>query len=202
TIRVSSTVGVGSVFELTLPTGPLQGILMQQPRFDAVLPASAEPARPVQAAVRLAGRVLVAEDSADNRLLIQHYLEQFGLQPVLVEDGEQAVTAALADSFDLVILDIQMPGMSGLEALAALRDCGFQRPIVALTANVMSADIQHYLQAGFDACLGKPIDRRRFGETLQRFLPKATISDAVRPVDITALVRRFAEELPGRLELL
>jgi signal transduction histidine kinase/FixJ family two-component response regulator len=201
--RVSATsmVGKGSTFEVTVPTGPLQDVPMHEPRFDADLPL-VEAAQGLTA-IRLRGRVLVADDSRDNRLLIQHYLDQLGLQSVLVENGQQAVTTALASAFDLLILDIQMPGMSGVEALATLRSCGFGKPIVALTANVMPTDVERYRDSGFDACLGKPIDRRQFAQTLQRYLPAAgPTADRPQRVDLAALSARFVHELPDRLKLL
>lgn len=198
-VSASSTVGEGSVFDLTIPTGPLQGVPTSVPTFNMELPRATSAAQGL-GKVRLRGRVLFAEDSHDNRLLIQHYLDQLGLQPVAVENGEQAVAAALSESFDLVILDIQMPGKSGLEVLTTLRSCGFDKPVIALTANVMATDVAQYREAGFDACLGKPIDRRRFAQTLQQYLPRQEAKPASldRP-DLAALAARFASELPERL---
>ncbi|HEX5513822.1 MAG TPA: ATP-binding protein [Gammaproteobacteria bacterium] len=202
TISVSSELGRGTEFEVTLPTGPLQGVPLRQSPIDVDYPAADTTV--AQGDIRLTGRVLVADDSADNRELVRHYLDQLGVQSTLVESGRQAVAAALGSPFDLLIFDIQMPEMSGLEALANLQACGFDKPVIALTANVMAADTQRYQQAGFVACLAKPIERQVLVATLQRYLPPAGGGLAVprRDADISMLAERFAQELPGRLALL
>lgn len=201
-ISVSSQLGRGTEFEVTLPTGPLQSVPLRQSPMDTDYHAA--DTRAAQGNIRLGGRVLVADDSADNRELVRHYLDQLGVQATLVESGRQAVAAALESPFDLLIFDIQMPEMGGLEALANLQACGFDKPIIALTANVMAADTQRYQQAGFAACLGKPIERQVFVATLQRYLPPADdgLAPPRRYADISALTERFVRELPGRLALL
>ena len=187
--------GGGSVFELTIPTGDLSGVpLATTPEERAPRHAPLESAeRP-----RLRGRVLVAEDGEDNQLLMRSLIESTGAEAMVVADGEKAVELALATDIDLVLMDIQMPRLNGLDATAMLREAGFPAPIVAVTADILAEDAQRYRAAGFDDCLSKPIDAARFDAMLSRLLPVAeeTAEVPVVPVDMTLLVQRFLSGLP------
>lgn len=111
-------------------------------------------------------RVLVVDDAADNRMLIQHYVARMGYCADIAGSGEEAVTKVHSDEYDVVLMDVQMPGMDGFEALAHLRADGFHKPIVALTAHTMKGDRERCLENGFDGFLGKPVNRNE----LQRLL--------------------------------
>jgi signal transduction histidine kinase/glucokinase/ActR/RegA family two-component response regulator len=107
-------------------------------------------------------RVLAAEDNPVNRLVLRTLLHQLGVDPHIVEDGEQAVAAWRDGAWDIVLMDIQMPGLDGVDATRAIRaleaELGRPRtPIVALTANAMAHQISEYLEAGMDTHVAKPI---------------------------------------------
>jgi two-component system sensor histidine kinase/response regulator len=109
--------------------------------------------------------ILVAEDLADNRVLVQAYLKGTGHSVVFAEDGHRAVDLFTHNRFDLVLMDIQMPGMDGLEATRTIRRLEQRRgwtppPIVALTANARPSDIQDSRDAGCSSHLIKPISKR------------------------------------------
>ena len=105
--------------------------------------------------------ILVAEDNRVNQTLAQRLLEKRGHTVVLVETGRAAVEAVEKQTFDLVLMDVQMPEMDGLEATAAIRQReksgGKHRPIIAMTANAMIGDKEHCLQAGMDGYVAKPL---------------------------------------------
>lgn len=106
-------------------------------------------------------RVLVAEDNEVNQRLVQRMLEKDGHRVTLVSDGRAAVDAAGMDCFDVILMDVQMPGMDGLQASSAIRQLEqhagvAKRPIFALTAHGMSGDRERCLSAGMDGCLVKP----------------------------------------------
>ena len=151
TLRVESTVGVGSCFELELPAG-LESAA-QPNSEDAPIRENARPS--------LEGRrVLIAEDGRDNALLARRILERAGAEVEWVVDGQLAVEAvATGASYDLILMDMQMPVMSGYEATAALRASGSQLPILALTANAMAGDRERCLEAGCSDYLKKPLRR-------------------------------------------
>ncbi|WP_308237920.1 response regulator [Phenylobacterium sp. J426] len=105
-------------------------------------------------------RVLVVEDNATNRLIATKLLENLGASVETAADGYLGVEAAARGGFDLVLMDVQMPGIDGLEAARRIRALGgavAATPIVALTANVLSHQRQSYLDAGMDGVVGKPI---------------------------------------------
>jgi signal transduction histidine kinase/HPt (histidine-containing phosphotransfer) domain-containing protein len=118
----------------------------------------------------LSGRVLLAEDGADNQRLLSAYLRQAGLSTVVVGNGRDAVETALRQDFDLVLMDIQMPVMDGIAATRLLRATGYTSPIVALTANVMTSDVQSYLATGCNDVLAKPVDRDTFYDVVARHI--------------------------------
>ena len=97
-------------------------------------------------------------------------LKKVGLEPVLVEDGQAAVEKVQNEQFDLVLMDIQMPVMTGYEATKTLRKNGYMTPIVALTANAMKEDQTKCLEAGCDDYLSKPINRNKLHEVLDKYL--------------------------------
>jgi CheY-like chemotaxis protein len=108
-------------------------------------------------------RILIAEDNAANQLIIKGLLEPFGVNLSMVDNGEAAVAVFGQAAFDLVLMDIQMPRMDGIEAARRIRalerEAGSQpTPILALTANVMSGQIAAYRQAGMDGFVAKPIE--------------------------------------------
>ena len=105
-------------------------------------------------------RVLVVEDNPTNRLIATKLLEQMGASVETASDGYLGVEAAEREVYDLILMDIQMPGIDGLEATRRIRALGgaaAQTPIVALTANVLSHQRRAYLDAGMDGVVGKPI---------------------------------------------
>ncbi len=115
---------------------------------------SAEAAEP-------APKILVAEDNPANRRLVEIILSGLGYRVTLVSDGRDAVLAANAERFDLVLMDLRMPGLDGFEAARRIRRLRHGRgkaPIVALTADVRPRVEADALAAGMDACLFKPID--------------------------------------------
>jgi CheY-like chemotaxis protein len=108
-------------------------------------------------------RVLAAEDNSVNRLVLKTLLGQFGLEPVLVEDGEAAVAAWEAQDWDLILMDVQMPRLDGPSAVRRIRALEAERgrartPIVALTANAMTHQTAAYHAAGMDDVVTKPIE--------------------------------------------
>ncbi|MEQ1855321.1 MAG: ATP-binding protein [Longimicrobiales bacterium] len=113
------------------------------------------------AAITLSGRVLLVEDNGVNRLIAQRMLQKMGVEVAVAEDGKQALDAFETASFDLILMDCQMPVMDGFEATIAIRALEQQRerrtPIVALTASVLESDKQRCLESGMDAFLTKPL---------------------------------------------
>jgi CheY-like chemotaxis protein len=130
--------------------------------FERKSPA-APGAGPPSAGGRKGLRVLLAEDNAVNRTLAVRLLEQAGHQYVTAADGAEAVALSEKERFDLVLMDVHMPRMSGFEATAAIRaqerSTGRHVPIVALTANAMKGDRERCLEAGMDGYVSKPIRR-------------------------------------------
>ena len=105
-------------------------------------------------------QVLVVDDSPDNRSLIELYLKRKGAKVAQADDGEDGVTKALAGNFDVVLMDIQMPGMDGYEALSKLRYQGFTSPVIALTAHAMKEERMRSLMSGFSDHVTKPVNLR------------------------------------------
>jgi len=104
------------------------------------------------------GKVLLAEDSKTNQELIKHFVEETGVEVVIVENGQEAVDYVNSHEVDLVLMDMRMPVMNGVEATKALRSQGFTLPIYALTAENNPAKLHEYVEAGCNHCLTKPID--------------------------------------------
>lgn len=133
-------------------------------------------AAPTGAARQL--RILVAEDNAVNRRLVEHLLERRGHEPVLATNGREALEAFLADRFDLVLMDLQMPEMDGFEVTAAIRAreraCGGRTPIVALTAHATAGDRQRCLDADMDGYVSKPIRPVELFEVIDRVVAAPT----------------------------
>jgi two-component system, sensor histidine kinase and response regulator len=143
----------------------------QSELLDAIVTAFAAPAAagrrrratPARRSRRVARvlRVLVAEDNPTNQTLISALLDQQGHHVSIVNNGRLAVERVAQEAFDLVLMDVQMPEMSGLEATAAIREAerrtGGHVPIVALTARAMTGDREQCLAAGMDAYVPKPV---------------------------------------------
>ena len=175
-LTATSVLGQGSNFTVIVPTGDLQGV--------AMVGRPLESAREMFAGDREAPtedlkgiRVLLAEDSLDNRELIQTVLRIAGAEVETAENGREAVEKAEAAAFDLILMDVNMPEMNGFTATRLLRDHGYAQPILALTANAMVDENDECLQAGCNEHLSKPITRSRLIRTVARYVGRATVRD-------------------------
>ncbi len=119
-----------------------------------------------------AERILVVEDNDKNLKLTRDLLEWAGFVVDVATTGEEGVAVARRSTPDLILMDLQLPGINGFEALAELRDHDETRtvPVVALTASAMSMDRERVLAAGFDGFLEKPIDVRAFPAQVRHHL--------------------------------
>ena len=125
-------------------------------------------------------RILLTEDDMVNRQLAEHLLRKFGHQVTSVSDGRKAVEAVQTlgfDSFDVVLMDVQMPEMDGLEATAAIRAMETGRPqrlpIIAMTAHAMKGDRARFLQAGMDGYIAKPVQILELASVIEQTVPKS-----------------------------
>ena len=134
-------------------------------------PAKAAQAAPSNGTLR----ILAAEDNPTNQLVLRALLQPLGCELVVVGDGREATEAAAAGGFDVVLMDIQMPLMNGVEATLAIRAAEVAGapsapPIIALTANVMKHQLDEYLAAGMDHWLAKPIELEKLHAALDLVL--------------------------------
>ena len=111
-------------------------------------------------------RVLVVEDSEDIQLLVSYFLKRNGAIVTLAKDGAEGVRKALDENFDVVLMDIQMPKMDGFEAMRTLKQKGFHKAVIALTAHAMDDERKKTHDAGFAGHISKPIDRRALISTI------------------------------------
>ncbi|MFD2613366.1 PAS domain S-box protein [Paenibacillus gansuensis] len=119
-------------------------------------------------------RILIAEDNEINQIVLTKMLQKMGHEVTVAENGEEAVSAALAARFDLIFMDIQMPKMGGVEAAKAIKDAlpvGSCPYIVAVTANALKGDKEKYLASGMDEYLSKPVKSDRIAELIRQFQP-------------------------------
>ncbi|MEE4244020.1 MAG: ATP-binding protein [Kangiellaceae bacterium] len=175
-LTLASEVNKGSTFTLVLPINqdidgnwvekdPYQ-ILEEHQKFGSTeLP-------------RLAGQVLLVDDHYENQALIKRLIEMTGAHCVIAENGKVGLETALVNDFDLILMDIQMPIMDGIEATKLIRATGDSTPIIALSANNKAGDVDTYLAAGCDQYLEKPIDRSIFFDVLAQYLDYEQSADS------------------------
>lgn len=161
-LTVTSRPGAGSRFELRFPA-----LAVREEEPVKVVRQDAEPADG-----RLARRILLAEDFQDARDLLCQLLRPFSDQIVSVENGREAVDAVVNaerehKAFDVVLMDIQMPVMNGFQATRLLRQRGYNKPIIALTAHSLEGDREKCLESGCSDYLSKPIDPNALDEKLK-----------------------------------
>lgn len=171
TIGVESAPGGGARFWIEFPAefaaADQQARAAAPPAFipEPIMLSGAPTADPA------ALRILAAEDHPANRMVLQALLEPLGVAMTFVENGREAVEAVSRAGFDLVLMDVNMPVMDGVSALAAIRALSGRpatTPVHMVTANVFEEDVQRYLAAGADGVLKKPIDVRQLFALVER----------------------------------
>jgi CheY-like chemotaxis protein len=170
-ISVVSTQAKGSIFTLEIPTG-VQWSDVNTQVWNKYLPVDEinERLETEKGLVMYNGKVLVAEDNPSNQKLIAILLQKMGLEVTLADDGLEAVEQCAHQTFDIILMDMQMPNLNGYDATRQLRSQGVQTPIIAVTANAMTGDEQKCMSAGCDGYLSKPIDRSKLNELIEQHL--------------------------------
>ena len=139
----------------------------------------------------------MAEDTPEIQILVRRILAKVGLLVETVNNGKEAVDMVLVQSipFDLILMDMQMPEMDGIEATATLRQLGCDTPIVALTANVMQKHREQFQEAGCNDFLSKPIDRQAMFRMLEHYLEHSDSGPIVVEGDVEEFVDPELHEL-------
>jgi CheY-like chemotaxis protein len=177
-IAAESEENKGSVFRVSLPLRWLRPPAERpEPR------AAAGPAAATADQDETPARILVAEDNQTNQLVLKAMLEPAGVDLTIVPNGAEAVEAWRSGEFDLVLMDVQMPVMDGVEATRAIRalaaELGRPRiPIIALTANAMNHQVEQYRAAGMDGHVAKPIEAAVLYAALENALADPSASAA------------------------
>jgi len=197
-ILVESEVGKGTVFTVKLPQGIVPGaevfgkdlaenINMLSLGKKAQIKKSAQVIREYMPY----GRILVVDDMEPNLYVARGLLSPYGLSIETASSGMEAVERIKKGSrFDIIFMDHFMPGMDGIEAAKAIRELGYDKPIVALTANALAGQADMFLENGFDGFISKPIDIRQLNDILNKLVrdryPIETIEEARRLKDSLA----------------
>jgi len=190
-IIVTSKEGEGSTFMLDIPTGDTSEVPMLT--IDEVYQSFGEVETVTAKSWTFPDRrALVVDDGPENRELLSVVLTELGIELDTAENGQLALDAIDAGTYDIVLMDIQMPVMDGYEAVAEMRKRDIKHPIVALTANAMKGYEQKVLEAGFSHYMTKPIDLDRLTILLAELLG-GTCSDVEQAPTV-------AKEAPGVAE--
>ena len=153
--------------------------------------------------------MLLAEDNADNRLLMTRYLAKLGVTTITAENGKEAVSTAMRETIDLVLMDQHMPEMNGPEAISLLRQTGFSRPILAFTASDESEDLSLMTNAGCNGVVEKPVKIAQLYKVLSEHLPAATEQNTAASddnpwldPDLRPIIEHFVKGIPQRVEVM
>ena len=198
-LSMVSTPGEGSTFTLSVDAGqttwPAAGRENHAPS-EAIAAGSASTASPerpdhdagddamkdaAKDAADQRRRVLLVDDGEANRKLVALLLKRAGYEVATACNGREGADAALAEEFDVMLLDMQMPVMDGYSAATFLRERGYDRPIIALTAHAMKGDRDKCVDAGCDDYLTKPIDTAALLETVARAIRCGRLATATPP---------------------
>ncbi|QLE41327.1 GAF domain-containing protein [Nostoc sp. C052] len=171
-VGLTSELGVGSCFTIDLPYTPSFGISPEMKADDQLAVAPERDSASTEEAASLTPLILLAEDNEANISTVSSYLKAKGYRIVLAQNGQEAIDVAKTYHPDLILMDIQMPGMDGLEAMRQIRlDSNLvDIPIVALTALAMTGDRDRSLKAGASDYLSKPIKLKQLAITIQQLL--------------------------------
>ena len=192
-IQVNSQLNKGSVFTLTLPCPYTFGVDQTYEMKEVIDNHFSEFKN------KCSGQIILADDHLDNLRLISRILKTLGLEVLTASNGKDAVELFVNNSPKLILMDIQMPEMDGIEAFNVLKQKGCTVPIIALTANAMSHEVDEYLALGFNGHLKKPIERTLFINTVVKYCCDTEMSETVKEealnVDTTDLVAQFRSNL-------
>ena len=159
TLSVESSPGNGSRFYLTLP------LEFAENRVEVEIKEPELPHQPV----KCGGDVLLAEDAPELQLLVRRMIEPFGVTVTLAGNGVEAVACSQARDYRLILMDMQMPEMDGVEATRVLRARGNNTPVVALTANVMESHRKQFDEVGGNGFLSKPVNREQLQAVIEQY---------------------------------
>lgn len=160
-VAVMSTYGEGSTFR----------VYLEQEIVSMEIPESKTEEIEIDYSLHKGKRILVVDDSKINLKVANNILKPYNFQIVNAASGFEALELAETQTFDLILMDIMMPKMNGVEALRRLKEIpGFDIPVVALTADAIEGQDEKYIQAGFNDYLSKPIDRYELNRVLNKYL--------------------------------
>jgi CheY-like chemotaxis protein/anti-sigma regulatory factor (Ser/Thr protein kinase) len=167
-ISVESEKGKGSQFITLIDVG------IDEDQIELITDSDTRETEPenikLTTAPKLSGHILLVEDNVSNQVLISKYVEKLGPSVDIAGNGEDAINKALKQNYDLILMDMQMPVMDGLEATRQLREMGNNTTIISLTANAMVEDRNKCIDAGANDYLSKPIEIKEFYSTLRKYL--------------------------------
>lgn len=211
-VLTDSQAGKGSTFTISVDTGSLKGVSMLKGLTKADLDRSEEAVSDwFVANQRLAGiRVLLVEDGPDNQALMTHFLSASGACVEGAVNGAEAIEKAQVGSFDIILMDIQMPVLDGYEATRRLRAKGYKSPIVALTAHAMQGERERCLAAGCVDYMSKPVKPPLLIEVVERAIKKKDLKsfemsgnlEVAYDKVVEPYVAQFVGNLPQRVAAL
>jgi len=206
-VAVKSKVGEGSCFRVVVKAELTSGSVFID-HIDLSLP---EINQDLYQSAQFSGKILLVEDNLDNQNLIYMYLTKIGAKVSVASNGLEATEFAASQIFDLILMDMQMPVMDGVEATKKIRSSGYKQPIVMLTANVLKEDIDLCFAAGCDDFLTKPIERESFSAFVSHYLtPVEQLTGCTDPIvsvlvdegpEFYNIVKAYIKQLPGDLEM-
>jgi len=205
-IRVESVPGLGTKFCFNISTGKINPLTLVNNIADNVVKDRKLPTPHLKTPVthhNIHGNILMVDDVEDNRKLVKLLLANTSVQLTTAINGRDAIEAVRRHTFDLILMDIQMPIMDGIEATRRLRALGYTLPIVALTANAMAQEKPQCIDAGCDEFMTKPIERKLFYNILEKYLTSPQnlmISDEDFDEEIMNLEKSFVNGLADRME--
>ncbi len=172
-LTVESELGRGSTFKLCIP----------HEESDQEIEEQLEEVGSGINQRRFSGTVLLAEDTPELRNISRHILETLGLSVTTANNGQEVIERAQQSAYDLILMDMRMPVMDGIEATQLLRNSGYGGPIIAHTADVIQKHLDAFRSAGCDDLLTKPIEQKALWRILRKYLPMEAAEEA--PVALT-----------------
>lgn len=166
---IKSLPSQGSTFQLKIPCGELKGVKKISNLSEPVTSALTADSQ-LQAPLLKDKKVLIVEDAEDNQDIFKFFLKSAGATSEVIDNGEDAVKKSSTSDYDLILMDIQLPKMDGLEATRLIRQSGYKKPIIALTAHASVEEKLSCLQAGCVDLITKPVSQKTLIKRIETIL--------------------------------